>query len=199
MANGVICLRQTKKEMAQYLSGWCMNSTTSTLLRSIRRNHFQPWPRMITKLISKHLPKCIITAKGHLDQEQKSIRYTKILPSLFQDYKVLKQEPNILKFHNTTCTVIEARSLHKSYSDQPSKFPVKSLSNNQYIFMMYHFDTSIIHAVPIKSRRTEDIDKAWQEIFDSLQLNGHAPIIHVLEKECSSDLNASFKRANVNF
>ena len=64
---------------------------------------------------------------------------------------------------------------------------------------MYHFDTNSIHDVPIKSRRAKDITKAWQEIFDTLQLNGHVPNIHILDNECSPDLKAAFKGANVAF
>ena len=43
---------------------------------------------------------------------------------------------------------------------------MKSTQGNQYIFIMYHYDTNTIHAVPIKSRNTEKIVKVWQTTFD---------------------------------
>ena len=116
--------------MAQYLSGSCMNPTPSTLLHAIRRNHFQSWPGMTTKLISKHLPKCIATGKGYLDQDQKNIRSTKLPPSLHGDYTDLNQEPNNSKSHDIIYTIIEASSLQKSFSDQTGNFLVKSFSGN---------------------------------------------------------------------
>jgi len=80
---------------------------------------------MTTKLISKHHPKFIATAKGHLDQEQKNIRSTKILRSPPEDDTNPKQKPNNSKSYDIICTVIEASSLRKSYSDQTGTFPVK--------------------------------------------------------------------------
>ena len=64
---------------------------------------------------------------------------------------------------------------------------------------MHHFDTNSIHDVPIKSRRAEDIAKGWQEIYDTLQLNGHVPNIYILDNECLSDLKSTFDGANVEF
>ena len=157
---------------------------------------------MITKLISKNLPRCIATVKGRLDQEQKNKR-TNVLQNFLtsppEDDKTSKQEPKNSKSYDIICTVIEARSLHKHYSDKTVKFPVKPSSGNQYIFIMYHFDTNSIHAIPIKSRRAEDIARAWQEIFDTLQLNGQDPNIHILGNERSSKLCASFKGENMEF
>ena len=150
---------------------------------------------MTTKLIFKHLPKYISIVKGRLDQEQKNIRSTK-LP---EDDTTPKQEPNNSKSHDIICTVIEASSLHKSYSDHTGKFPVKYSSGNHDIFIIYHFDSNSIYAVPIKFRRAEDISKAWQEIFDSFQINGHAQNIHILDSECSFDLKADFKGAIIEF
>ena len=193
VANGVIRLRQTNKEMAQYLSGCCLNPTPSTLIHVIQRNHFQSWPAMTTKLISKNLPKYIAKAKEHFDQEQKNVHSTKLLPSLLEDHTVPKQEPNNSKSREIICTVVDTSSLHKSYSDQTDKFPVNSSSNNQYIFIIYHFDTNSINAVLIKSRRTEDVTKSWKDIFNTLKLNGHAPKIHVLDNKYLSDLKAAFK------
>ena len=75
--NGVICLDQTKQELAQYLSATCFGPAPSTLLCAIRKQHLNTWPGLSVNLISKYLPKSMHTAKGHLDQEAKNLRSTR--------------------------------------------------------------------------------------------------------------------------
>ena len=88
---------------------------------------------------------------------------TMILPPL--------QETNNPKTNNILCSIFDSSDLQsKSYSDQTGKFPVKSISGNQYIFILYHYDTNSIHAVPIKSRHTTHITEAWNKIFHLLQI-----------------------------
>ena len=92
VVNGGIHLQQRKKETAQYLSGYYLNSTPSTLLCVIRRNYFQSWPGMTTNLIAKHFPKFLAKAKEHLDQEQKNLRSTKLPPSAHEEDSIPAQQ-----------------------------------------------------------------------------------------------------------
>ena len=83
----------------------------------------------------------------------------KLLPSPPGDNTTPKQEPNNSNSYDIICTVIEASFLRKFYSEQTGKLPVKYSSGHQYIFIIYHFDTNSMRAVPIKYRRAEDIAK----------------------------------------
>ena len=190
--------------MVQYFAASLLNPSTSTLLRAIRKEHLLSWPGLTTKLISKHLPKRVATAKGYLDAEFKNLRSTKnILPfdkGGPDDDIQPSQEPLNPKTDNLLCAVFDSRELaSKSYSDQTGKFPVRSASGNQYIFVLYHFDTNSIHALPIKSRHTDQISAAWQKIFDTLQHHGEQPSLHILDNECSYDIKQAFKKSNVKF
>ena len=77
MSNGVLKLDKTKAELAQYLSSALLSPAKSTLLWAINNNHLITFPGLISSLISKHLPKSVVTSKGHLDQEFKNLRSTK--------------------------------------------------------------------------------------------------------------------------
>ena len=66
-----------------------------------------------------------------------------------------------------------------------------------YIYVMYHYDTNIIHAIAIKSYYTEHITAAWQKILDTLCDHGEVPDIHILENEYSVDLIHIFKGARL--
>ena len=64
---------------------------------------------------------------------------------------------------------------------------------------MYHYDTSKIHAVPIKPRNTENIVTAWQTKFNILKKHGKAPNIHILDNECSYYMEQAFNIAEVKY
>ena len=101
-------------------------------------------------------------AKGQLDQESKSLHSTKTNKDI-----VPSQYPDNVKAHENLCAIFGSNELaSKSYSDQTGKFPIKSSQCSQYIFIMYHYDTNTIHAVPIKSRNIKNVFTAWQTTFD---------------------------------
>ena len=65
------------------------------------------------------------------------------------------------------CSIVDTKELNsKSYSDQTDKFPIKSSRENKYIFVLYHYNTNTIHAVPIKGRNTKYIKQAWKDTFE---------------------------------
>ena len=62
-----------------------------------------------------------------------------------------RQEEDNAYTGNIMCSILDTAELTpKSYSDQTGKFPVTSSRGNQYIFILYHFDTNTIHDVPLK-------------------------------------------------
>ena len=87
--------------------------------------------------------------------------------------------------------------INKSYSDQIEKLPVKSSSGNQYIFMMYHYTTNNIYAVPIKNRHVDSINAAWLQVYGILKEHDKTPNLHILENECDTTLKQSFKDKKV--
>ena len=110
------------------------------------------------------------------------------------------QEPLNPKPNNLLCAVFDSREIKsKSYSDQTGKSPVCSASENQYTFVLYHYDTNSIHAIPIKSRRADQISAAWQQIFDTLQHHREQHPLHILDNEYAYDIKQVFKKSNVNF
>ena len=97
------------------------------------------------------------------------------------------------------CHFFPNKSASKRYSNQTGKFPIKSSQSNQYVFMMYQYDTNTIHDVPIKSRHTENIVTAWQTTFDILKKHGEAPNIHILDNECSYYMKQAFNIVEVKY
>ena len=189
MANRVLKLDKMKKEIAEYLSGAIFTPSKSTLLRDIRKEQLISLPGLTMNLISKHLPKQVAMSKGHLDQEFKNLQSTKNISPFDEggpddDIKP-PQEPRNPKTNNLMCAIIDSKELEsKSYSDQNGRFLVRLASGNQYIFILYHYDTNSIHDVPIKSRHADVISAAWQKVFDTLQHHGEQPSLNNLDNEC---------------
>ena len=206
-ANSVIRQAKTKSDLARFLHACAFSPNPSTLLRAIKQGHFDSWPNLSQHLITKHLPKSIATSKGHLRMQQKNLRSTKpkdlatlmSLPLSTSLDVAPAQEPSNKPTHNLFVTITSTNLLRKSYSDQTGKFPHVSSRGNQYIMIMYDYDTNLILSRPTKTRQAAELTQAWTELFLKLRDNGHAPTLHVLDNECSEDLRKAFQKYQVKF
>ena len=181
-----------------------LDPSKSTLLRAIRKNHLITFLGLTTNLISKHLPKSESASKGHLDQEFKNLRSNKItnLPDISENDKDIAtlQEADNFKINQIVCSIVDSTDLQsKSYSDQKGKFPIKSATGNQYVFILYHHDTNSIHTTPIKSRHTIHITEAWEKICNLLKIHGEKLDVHILDNEYSFEIKQAFNAAQVKF
>ena len=89
--------------------------------------------------------------------------------------------------------------MRKTYSDQTGKFIIQSSRGNNYIFILYYYDSNSILSIPIKNRQAKSIDDAWKICYIRLKNNGHAPDLHLLDNECSDLLKSSFRKQNIAF
>ena len=103
-ANILICRDKSKSELAQYLHAACNSPSISTFIRAIKNNIFLSWPGLTADLITKHLPKSLATAKGHLQYERKNLQSTKELTDEENDFFPSSESPN-LKTHKCYATV----------------------------------------------------------------------------------------------
>ena len=199
-ANGILRTDKPKQELAQYHHASLGSPAPSTVIQAIRKTHLTTFPGLTTNLISKHLPKSLSTVLGHQDQEAKHLRSTKILPSDLPFEKDLDLEPELaLPSHHIFSMLFEKSQVMKSYSDQTGRFPVPSSRGNNYIFVLYHYDTNTIHAVAIPNRQAASIRNAWETVHKKLIHQGHAPNLHILDNECSQELKDSFAKYNIAF
>ena len=159
------------------------------LLRITSHKYFLSWPGLTMELVTKHLPKSIATAKGHFDQEFKNLQSTKTASLTDKDVDPPQEGENI-RTNDIMCGVFATSELaSKSYLDQTGKNSVTSTQDNKYICIMYHYDTNSVYAVLIKSRHTQNISKAWEDVFNLLKKHGEVPNIHILDNECSFEIS----------
>jgi len=64
-ANGILRLKKTRKELANYHLAPLGSSTKSTLFQAIYQGYLTRFPGLTTNLIYKHLSSTIATVLGH--------------------------------------------------------------------------------------------------------------------------------------
>ena len=197
VANSAISNPQTQHELAAFNHCTLFSPRPSTLLRALKLNYLVTFPGLTETFIRKHLPKLLATSQGHLKAQQKNLRSTK---TIFDEPIPLAtsldiappQEPSNPKTHAVFITIIDNKIFARSYSDQTGKFPIQSGSGNNYMFVMYDYDSNAILVKAIPNRQAATIQDAWTDKLQILQRNGHKPDLHIIDNECSDNLKTAF-------
>ena len=199
--NVILRKDKTKQELANYLHACCFSPTISTFVRAIRNGNFITWPGLDQKLIERHLLQSTATAKGHLDQERQGLQSTKTAsPSINNDAQQDFFPPHSNEKTNDVCTIIQKLNPKTTaYSDLTGRFPYKSSRGNQYILIVYHYDSNAILAEPLSDRRGHTITKTWQKINNVFVHRGIKPNLYVLDNEISSELKTALAKNKIDY
>ena len=73
-------------------------------------------------------------------------------------------------------------------TDLPGRFPITSAKGNAYILVMYCYTNNAILATGIKSRRSNDLVKGYDELYRDLLLSGIIPELQRMNNESNKDL-----------
>ena len=84
-------------------------------------------------------------------------------------------------------------------TDQTGHFPITSAQGNTYIMVLYDYDSNLIHATGIKSRKKEDLIDGYNKMYEDLKLAGIQPLFHKLDNEKSKDMIESIKEKGLKF
>jgi hypothetical protein len=167
------------------------------------------------KWIRRNLPKSTETTMGHMKAIRagtQSTKNTKDKPTIeVEDVVDDDEEPDLgpprshietAKNHQVACGVIE---IHQSKvkglvsSDLPGRFPFTSNKGNNYIFVIYYFDTNSIIGKSIKSRDVDQLVFGYQQCYDELREGNGTPILHRLDNEVNDLSFAAIKANNCKF
>jgi hypothetical protein len=85
------------------------------------------------------------------------------------------------------------------YTDLTGKFPVPSSQGNNYIFLLYHYDSNSIHVRAIPNRSAHHIVAAFEDIHNMLALRGRKPHLHILDNECSEALKDFMEQEDIDY
>ena len=87
----------------------------------------------------------------------------------------------------------------KAYSDLTGRYPHISSRGNQYILVVYDYDSSGILVEPLKNRQAAAITNAWHTIHTRLERHGNAPKLYVLDNEISFEFKKALRKKDIAF
>ena len=226
VANVIIRKKQTLKDLANYLHAACGSPPVSTFLKAIKAGLLQSWPG-IELIKESDLSASIATAKGHLDQERKIFSRQSLHPLHLATRSILlnktpctfpktlgtSNEPHVLDEAPDTdslpqhgpmnksqdCYAVINQFNSKAYSDLTGQYPHISLRGNQYILIVYDYDSSGILVEPLKNRQAAESTCAWLAIHARLERHGNAPKLYILDNEVSYEFKAALRKKNITF
>ena len=125
-----------------------------------------------------------------MDQTSKHVRSSKTYQPISHDDD--KQDPNNDPTHNVFATIEE---IGKVYTKQMGRFPIRSSAGNQYILVLYDYDSNAILTEALKTIQGPEIIKAYTKTIQYLQGCGFHPQVHCLDNEASNTMKA-YSQAN---
>ena len=159
--------------------------TVATWLSAHKNKFLDSWPAITATQITKYAPFSIATIQGHRHAHRSNIRSTKRktgpLPLTYT--ASINTTEETVRTNNIFIDNIEITG--RTFSDQTGRFVCPSISGNNYVFVVYDYDSNSIHALPIPTRKKEHIVAAFQKIVKKLTLKGLKPQLHKLDNEVS--------------
>jgi hypothetical protein len=94
--------------------------------------------------------------------------------------------PNTKTPHNCYTALLEPTG--QIYTDQTGKFAVPSSTGNNYLLILYNYDSNSIWAEPLKAQAAKDIVTAYNTLHTMLCCTGLHPQLQCLDNKCPGTL-----------
>ena len=137
------------------------------------------------------------TTKNNNNEQQNDDKKDEEKDDDIDNFELEPPHPHLelAKGHQVTCGVVEYKELKGLIcTDLPGRFPFESSARNNYIFVLYDFDTNNIIAKPIKSRSAAELVRGYNLCYDELKEANITPILHRLDNKIFDDLIRAIKR-----
>jgi len=203
---------KTQPELVRYhhASAGFPTKPTWLTLTAIKNKQFAAWPGLSLDAARKHFPDSEETHKGHRRKTPSGLRSTKPTTHAllddrdeafgFEEGATVPAQP-IAKEKTIFYRVLDLadEATMKIYTNQPGRFPKKSLRGNQYIMVLTESDSDVILVEPMKNRTAGEMIRAYQALIDRLHAANIVPKHHILDNECSEEFKATIKGNNMTY
>jgi hypothetical protein len=198
----------TIAEVVRFIHKSLNSPTSTTLIKAINNGNLAGFPAMTETNIKRYLPKSEETCLGHLDQKRKGSKSTK--PKIVKEETIAPKEEIATTISDGKTNFIYAAIVNtdnnngieqtgKIFTDQTGKFPAFSSRGYNYILVLYDYDSNAILAEPIKSRKQDEIVKAYKALHAYLTKRGLRPKLQKLDNEASKLLRDEMDTLDVNW
>lgn len=200
-ANVITTKDKTTSDLITYLHACCFSPPTSTFIKAIKNGNFQSWPGLTANNVKKHLYPSLATAKGHLNQERANLQSSKSTTPQQEDYDDHDCFPSTepTRTSDVLATIVPFKERNTAYSDLTGRFPHKSSRGNEYILVVYDYDSNAILTTPLQSRAAATIRKGWEHLNETLTKSGRKPNLYILDNECSAELKHTMNKNKISF
>ena len=167
---------------------------------------------MKADLVRKYLAKSPATSKGRMKRPRKGLRSTRPKPSKGKESthpigngrihpNAIRTTANIIPddepldgANNIFCFAALADKISGTlYTDATGALPTRSLDGNQYFFIAYDYDTSMIFAIPIKGMTDACIIGGFDDVFTKMEKRGFKPKFNVTDNQAANSIKKYLK------
>ena len=188
---------ENKQQLIKYYHASLGSHHKLTLIEAANAGHLKGCPGLIAASISKYVSVEDDTDMGHMKQKQQGTQSSTNRSRRCRSSQHTQQS-------DTAATIVDAISLptqeqennrtHLVFmsvkrvegyvaSDQTGKFPRMSNKGMQYICVFYIYDPNYTKGVALKSRKKEELLRAYQEVYTFCKNRGFKPKLHKMENE----------------
>ena len=178
-------------QLMKYLHACAGFPSTDTWIDAINHGYYQGWPGLTAARVRKHLPKSEETTMGHMKLTRQNVRST----SKGEQGTIAMATPgrqtaqDLGRKRHVQAHSIPMKDIKGIMgTDQTGRFPVTSQRGHKYIFILADTDCDFIHGVPITSRKTSELVRAFEEAYTVLTTCGFEPVLNRTDNETSGIL-----------
>ena len=168
--NVIIRNNITATLLIDYYYACLFSPIKQTFLRAINNGNFISWPGITAKSVTNFMTKSVATAKGHLDQEKQKLQSTSTKQADEVDDAFPSKISNAT--HQLCSAIVDYTAKDTAYADLTGRFPKISSRGNQYLLVVYDYDSNAIVAEPLKSKQAGEIKRAWIELNNIFRNRG---------------------------
>jgi hypothetical protein len=200
----------TPAELVAFGHAALFSPALSTLRVALARGYVAHFPGLTTTTLTKHPPHSFAMVKGHLDQTRKNQRSTKSPPVVPEPLPPTDIAPEASfefpssdhlnqRTHHCFAAIIEPAT-GQIHTDQTGRFIVASSTGNNYILVLYDYDSNSILVAPMRSRTAGPcILAAFQLLHARLVAAGLRPQLQRLDNECSTALKQFLHAEHIDY
>ena len=204
-------------ELVAFTHAALFSPVLSTLQSALDKGYVQGLPGLTSQTLRKYPPQSTAMVKGHLDQTRKNTQSTQMKTPVASNSS--PAAPSTVPIAELEAILADAfppltDELERSHycftclmevtgqvaTDLTGRFIVPSSNGNNYILILYDYDSNSIWLQPMRSRAAATILEAYKILHTRLCRSGLRPKLQRLDNECS-ELLKTFLRddAHIDF
>lgn len=192
-------------ELVAFAHATLFSPALSTLETALSHGFLTNFPGLSLASLRKFPQKSVAMHKGHMDQTRCNQRSTRthettsdtlLLP---EDDDLTDIVPSTLNVRTHYCYVNTIAPTGQIYTDQTGKFVTPSTTGNNYLMILYDYDSNAILVQPYANKTKACLLTAYKKLHNRLVRGGLRPKLQRLDNEASNDLKEYMTDEGIDF